>query len=143
VLSVCIGTIASIIIAIPLVIMIFSIPLVLLLVVSWAGTFVIAWTVAAHAFGRRVSARLQFGFQSSFAFVLVGTIVLSLPDLIGFGFNIAGATALSRWFGLIGTLLRIFVYTAGFGALVLSRFGGRPLSPSRAPAEISTSAAAV
>jgi len=126
VLSACVGFFASIILMVPLVIMIVGIPLALLIVVSWAGLFIIAWTVASYSVGKWVARRMQFDTTSGFAYVLTGTLVISLADIIAYGFGLVGLAPLEWSFQAAGCLIRIVAYTCGLGALISSRFGSRP-----------------
>jgi len=134
-LSVCIGSIASLILMVPLIIMIVGIPVALLIVVSWLGLFVIAWTVASYGVGMWVARRMQFGTTNGFAYVLTGTVVISLADVIAWGLGLIGVQPLEWSFEAAGTLIRIVAYTCGLGALISSRFGSRaPAEPALPPA---------
>lgn len=135
ILSACIGVIASVILMVPLVIMIVGIPLALLIIVSWLGLFVIAWTVVSYGVGEWVARRMQFGTTSGFVYVLTGTVVISLADIMAWALGIIGAGPLELSFEAAGTLIRIVAYTCGLGALISSRFGSRaPVQTVLAPA---------
>jgi hypothetical protein len=133
VLSACVGFFASIILMVPLVIMIVGIPLALLIVVSWLGLFIIAWTVASYSVGRWVAHRMQFDTTSGFVYVLTGTLVISLADILAYGFSLVGISPLQWSFEAVGCLIRIVAYICGLGALISSRFGSRPMSDPELP----------
>ena len=137
VLAACVGFFASIILMVPLIIMIVGIPLALLIVVSWLGLFIIAWTVASYSVGKWVARRMQFDTTSGFAYVLTGTVVISLADILAYGFGLIGISPMEWSFEAAGCLIRIVAYTCGLGALISSRFG------SRQPAETATAELAV
>lgn len=138
ILTAVVGLFALLIVMIPLVITVIGIPLALLLVVSCAGVFIIAWTVFAFALGRAVVARMGSVSQSAFFFVFVGAVVLFLPDVIAAFLRLAPGTPfapLGLAFKALGMLFGVFAYMTGLGAIVLSRFGGRALvAPVAAPA---------
>jgi len=125
VLAGCVGFFASIILMVPLIIMIVGIPLALLIVVSWLGLFIIAWTVASYSVGKWVARRMQFDTTSGFAYVLTGTLVISFADILAYGFGLIGVAPLEWTFEAAGVLIRIVAYTCGLGALISSRFGSR------------------
>jgi len=125
ILAACVGFFASIILMVPLIIMIVGIPLALLIVVSWLGMFIIAWTVASYSVGKWVARRMQFETTSGFVYVLTGTLVISLADILAYGFGLIGVAPLEWSFEAVGVLIRIVAYTCGLGALISSRFGSR------------------
>jgi hypothetical protein len=139
ILTAIVGLFALLIVMIPLIITVIGIPLALLLVVSCIGVFIIAWTVFAYSLGRLVSARLSFESTNAFMFVFVGAVILILPNVISFvcGLLPAGpVVALGAAFKVIGILLGLFAYLSGLGAIVLSRFGSRPLVAPVPPAPV-------
>jgi hypothetical protein len=139
ILTAIVGLFALLIVMVPLIITVIGIPLALLLVVSCVGVFIIAWTMFAYSLGRLVSARLNFESTNAFMFIFVGAVILVLPDVISFvcGLLPAGPiVALGAAFKVIGILLGLFAYLSGLGAIVLSRFGSRPLTAPVAPAPV-------
>jgi hypothetical protein len=134
-LSTFIAFFGLIIVSLTLLITIIGIPLAILLWISCAGIMVFAWTVFTFSLGKLVAKRLQIQTDNAFLFVFVGAIVIHLPSLIAWGFGMTFLpffSPLSAVFGVLGWFVRAFAYLAGFGALVLSRFGARPFVPSPA-----------
>lgn len=123
-----VGVFALLIVIIPLFITIVGIPLALLLMVSCVGVFIIAWTIFVYAVGGLLARKLQIESSNPFLIVFIGSAVLQIPDLIAFGLSIPAGSVLrpvAMSFMTLGCLLRCFAYLAGFGALAMSRFGGR------------------
>jgi len=139
-LSVFVAIFGLMIISFTLFITIIGIPLMILLWISCGGILVFAWTVFALAFGRTVTTRFQSPSDNAFLLVFVGTMVLNLPLIIAWGLSITFASAvspISATFLLIGSFAVGFSHLAGIGALILSRFGSRPLvvaGPTAPPA---------
>jgi len=141
VLSAIIAFFGLIVLSVLLAITIIGIPLAVLLWISCAGILIFAWTVFALSLGRLVAKRLQIQSDSVFLMVLIGAVVINLPSVIalGLGFGIPGLLApLSLSFTVLGLFIAGFAHLAGIGALILSRFGSRPLvagaeSPPPAP----------
>lgn len=127
-LSLFIGFFALLIVLIPLFITLIGIPLGILLIMSCGGVMVIAWTVFAYGIGRYLADRFQFGSDNPFLAVLIGGVALTVPDLIALGLGAAHITPLFLAFKVFGAMLRCFAFVSGLGAVVLSRFGNRPLS---------------
>jgi hypothetical protein len=77
------------------------------------------------------------GSTSPFLAVVVGAVALAIPDLIAFGLSSTHLIPLYLAFKVFGVLIRVFAYLAGLGALVLGRFGSRPITipGSAAPGE--------
>jgi hypothetical protein len=137
-----VGLFALLIVMIPLVITVIGIPLALLLVVSCAGVFVIAWTIFVFALGRVVAERTNIQSQNGFLCVFIGVVIMALPDAISFLFALVPGTPLAPLglaFKGLGMLLGLFAYLSGLGAIVLSRFGGRALVAPVAPGTPSVS----
>ena len=131
-LAVVLGLIALVIVMVPLVITLVGIPIAILLVVSCVGVFIIGWAIFACTLGRMIAERLQLQTTNPYAFVLIGALVITLPDIVAFGLSIAHVGALLPvfWaFKVFAWMVRSFAYVSGLGAIVLSRFGGRALLP--------------
>ncbi len=131
-----IGLFALLIVMIPLVITVIGIPLAILLVVSCCGVFIIAWTVFALSLGRIVVERINARSSSPFLFVFVGALIIYMPVVISLAFWATPLDALGPFalaFMALSLFLSVFAYVSGLGALVLSRFGSRPLDARSAP----------
>jgi hypothetical protein len=129
-LSAFIAVFGLIVVSVLLLITIIGIPLAILLWISCAGILIFAWTVFAFSLGRLVAKRLQMQTNSAFLMVFIGAVVINLPSVIawGLGLGIPGLLApLSFAFAVLGWFVKGFAYLAGFGALIMSRFGARPL----------------
>jgi hypothetical protein len=130
VLSAIIAFFGLIVLSVLLAITIIGIPLAVLLWISCAGILIFAWTVFALSLGRLVAKRLQIQSDSVFLMVFIGAVVINLPSVIalGLGLGIPGFLApLSLVFTVLGLFITGFAHLAGIGALILSRFGSRPL----------------
>jgi hypothetical protein len=128
VLTAVVGTFALLIVMIPLVITVIGIPLALLLMVSCAGVFMIAWTIFVFSLGRMAGSRLGAGTGNAFLCVFIGALVLFLPEFLSFIFGSLNAPLLKPLglgVRLLGIMLGVFAYMTGLGALVISRFGSR------------------
>jgi len=127
-----VGTFVVSILTTILVITLIGIPLAFVLIVSCGAVYIIADTVFVYALGAKVNEKLKIETTNPFAIVFVGTAVLYLPGLIGFGFSLLPfGGPLGPLFILFGVLFGLFAFLAGLGALFLSRFGSR--SARRAP----------
>ncbi|MCH7548780.1 MAG: hypothetical protein IH969_04450 [Candidatus Krumholzibacteriota bacterium] len=126
-LSVFIGFFALLIVLIPLFITLIGIPLGILLIMSCGGVMVIAWTVFAYCIGRFISDRFQIQSGNPFVAVLIGGVALSVPELVTFGLGAAHIEPLYLAFKVFGIMLGSFAFVSGLGAVVVSRFGSRPL----------------
>jgi hypothetical protein len=129
-LTVFISIFGLMIISFTLFITIIGIPLMILLWISCGGIMVFAWTVFAHSFGRLVANRLQMQSDNAFLLVFVGTMVLNLPMIVAWGLSMTFApfmSPISATFLLLGLFAIGFAHLGGIGALILSRFGSRPL----------------
>jgi len=122
-----------------LLVTIIGIPLALVLVASCIAIFFVADTVFVYALGSKVSEKLKFQTTNPFAIVLVGTAVLYLPGLLGFGFSLLPFGGfLGGFFKVIGILFGILAFLCGLGALFLSRFGARGVpAPAPSPGPVS------
>ena len=132
-LTVFVGFFVVTVLGIILLITLIGIPLAFVLFVSCAAVFIIALTVFAYALGVKVNDRLKLQTTNPFAVVLVGTAVLYLPTLIGYGISLWPLGGpVGGLFKFVGCLFFVFAVLVGIGALFLSRFGGRGVSPETA-----------
>jgi hypothetical protein len=122
------------IVTIPLIITVIGIPLAAILLLSYVGVFVIACTVFAFAVGRAISSRAGIA-GGAFVKLLVGFLVLSIPELVAFVFDSIGHGPMNGYVFLkiISVVLWLFGYIVGLGSIVLSRFGTRPPVDARRP----------
>lgn len=118
---------AILIVIIPLVITVIGIPLAIILFLSYIGVFVIACTVFAYAVGRAISARVGLT-GGVMVRLLVGFLVLSVPELVAFLFDSVGHGPINFYIFLqiVSAVVWLFGYIVGLGSIVLSRFGTRP-----------------
>jgi hypothetical protein len=126
-----VGIFGLIIVSLTLLITIIGIPLAILLWISCAGVLIFAWTIFAYSVGRLVAKRIQIRSDNAFLFVFIGAMVINLPSMIAWGLNmtfVSFFSPLAMTVGVIGWFVKGFAYLAGFGALILSRFGSRPLA---------------
>ncbi len=138
-LIVFVGSFTLLILTVLLCIIIIGIPLAFLLIVSAFGITILSWTIFAYALGEALRKRLQFQSTNAFFIVFIGTLVLFLPNFIGYGISLAPILhPLGAFFNLIGFLFRSFAVIAGLGALFTSRFGAREIV---SPAPVQASAA--
>jgi hypothetical protein len=131
-----IGVFALLVVMIPLFITIIGIPLALLMIVSCVGVFIIAWTIFAFALGRLVAQKLNIQSDSAFLFVFIGAVIINLPSIISLGISLLHLTILApiAWmFSGLGWLVKGFAYLSGFGSLIQSRFGSKPLTGIQTP----------
>jgi len=129
-LSAFIAVFGLIVVSVLLLITIIGIPLAILLWISCAGILIFAWTVFAFALGRLVANRLQIQTDSAFLMVFIGAVVINLPSVIAWGLGLGLPEFLapvSFAFAVLSWFIKGFAYLAGIGALILSRFGSRPL----------------
>lgn len=132
-----IGVFALLLVMIPLVITIIGIPLALLLLVSCGGIFIISWTIFAYGLGSIVAKKLQIQSDNAFLLLFIGAFIIHLPGVIAFGISVTQVTIfvpIAWMFSALGWLIKAFAYLSGFGALILSRFGSRPLASLQQPA---------
>lgn len=126
-----VGLFALLIVMIPLIITVIGIPLALLLIVSCVGVFIIAWTIFVYTLGRVVARRAGVESGNGFLYVFIGAVIMFVPDVISFLLSLVPGTPLAPLglaFKGLGTLLGFFAYLSGLGAIVLSRFGSRPVT---------------
>jgi len=131
VLASIIGLFALLIVMIPLIITIVGIPLAIILFVSCIGIYVIACATFVFTLGRAIAVRA--GIQGgSFTYLIIGILVMSVPEVIAFVTDVAGHGALAPYvfFQVVSTFAWLFAYVVGLGAIVLSRFGTRPVEPA-------------
>jgi len=130
VLTAAIGLFALLIIMIPLIITIVGIPLAVVLVVSCIGVYVIACAAFVFTMGRAIASRA--GIQGgAFTHLFLGILVMSVPEIIAFAIDVIGHTSIAPYvfFQVISSFVWLFAYVVGLGAIVLSRFGSRPVEP--------------
>ena len=137
-LSTFIAIFGLIIVSLILLITIIGIPLAILLWISCAGVLIFSWTVFAFSLGRLVAKRLQIQSHNEFLLVFIGAVVINLPGIIAWGLGMTFVpfiAPLAVTFHILGWFVKGFAYLSGFGALILSRFGSRPLAtvPESAP----------
>lgn len=132
-LAAVVGIFGLIIVVLTLLITIIGIPLAILLLISCGGVLVFAWTIFAFSVGRLVAKRMQIQTDNAFLYVFIGAVVINLPSIIAWGLNmtfVSFFSPLAMTIGVVGWFVKGFAYLAGFGALILSRFGSRPLTNS-------------
>lgn len=130
-LSAFIGVFGLIIVSVTLLITIIGIPLAVLLWISCAGILMLAWTIFSYSLGRFVASRLQIESDSAFLMVFIGAVAINLPSVIAWGLGLVTMGflgPLTFTFSALGWFVKGFAYLAGLGALISSRFGGRPLA---------------
>ncbi|HEX6790708.1 MAG TPA: hypothetical protein VF247_05295 [Candidatus Krumholzibacteria bacterium] len=131
VLSAAVGTFALLIVMIPLIITIVGIPLAVLLAVSCLGVYVIACATFVFTIGRAIAARA--GIEAGpFVHLFIGLLVLSIPEVIAFVIDVVGHAPMGAYvlFKVLSGFAWLFAYVVGLGAIVLSRFGSRPVEPA-------------
>ncbi|HET6349959.1 MAG TPA: hypothetical protein VFH88_12840 [Candidatus Krumholzibacteria bacterium] len=131
VLTSAVGVFALLIVMIPLIITIVGIPLAVVLCVSCIGVYVIACTAFVFTVGRSIAGRM--GIEGgAFAHLFIGIIALSIPEIIAFVIDSIGHAPMAPYilFWVVGTFVWLFAYVVGLGAIVLSRFGSRPVEPA-------------
>jgi len=132
-ISVLVAFFAVLILMIPLLISIVGIPLALLLLVSCVGVSYIANTVFCYSLGKIAARKFAMETTNPFALAILGLVLLFIPTLISFvlgRINIGMLSPLEITFDIISACIWFFAGTAGFGALVMSRFGSRPVTDS-------------
>ena len=130
-LSAFVAVFGLIVVSVLLLITIIGIPLALLLWISCGGILIFSWTVFAFSLGRLVAKRLQIQSDSALLMVFIGAVVINLPSVIawGLGLGMPGIFApLALGFAVLGWFVKGFAYLAGFGSLIMSRFGARTLA---------------
>jgi hypothetical protein len=131
VLTSVIGLFALLIVMIPLIITIVGIPLAVVLFVSCIGIYVIACAAFVFTVGRAIARRT--GIQGGpFSYMFMGIAVMSIPEIIAIMIDIVGHGSLAPYvlFQIVSTFVWLFAYVVGLGAIVLSRFGSRPVEPA-------------
>jgi hypothetical protein len=131
VLSAVVGLFGLLIVMIPLIITIVGIPLAIVLFVSCIGIYVIACAAFVFTVGRAIATRA--GIQGgAFTHLFLGILVMSIPEIIAFVIDTVGHAPLAPYvlFQIVSTFVWLFAYVVGLGAIVLSRFGSRPVEPA-------------
>jgi len=137
VLSAAVGTFALLIVMIPLIITIVGIPLAVLLAVSCLGVYVIACTTFVFTVGRAIATRAGIS-GGPFVHLFLGVVLLSIPEIIAFVIDVLGHAPMASWwlFKIMSTFVWLFAYVVGLGAIVMSRFGSRPIEPEPPSARV-------
>jgi hypothetical protein len=131
VLTSAIGVFGLLIVMIPLIITIVGIPLAMLLAVSCVGVYVIACATFVFTVGRAVAARA--GIEGGpFVHLFIGVLLLSIPEIIAFVIDVLGHAPMAPYvlFKVVSVFVWLFAYVVGLGAIVVSRFGARPVEPA-------------
>ena len=85
--------------------------------------------------GGKINQTTSLKLSSPLTKVLVGWIIIELPGFLGILFRVGGNVFLflpiSWVFFIIGSLVGFIVWTVGFGAVFLTRFGTRESPPPR------------
>jgi hypothetical protein len=131
VLSAVIALFGLLIVMIPLVITIVGIPLAVVLFVSCIGIYVIACAAFVFTVGRAICTRAGI-HGGAFTHLFVGILVMSIPEIIALVVDVVGRATLAPYvlFQIVSTFVWLFAYVVGLGAIVLSRFGSRPIEPA-------------
>jgi len=131
VLSAVIGLFALLIVMIPLIITIVGIPLAIVLFVSCIGIYVISCAAFVFTVGRAIAVRAGI-HGGAFTHLFLGILVMSIPEIIAIAIDILGRGSLAPYvlFQIVSTFVWLFAYVVGLGAIVLSRFGSRPVEPA-------------
>lgn len=90
---------------------------------------------SAHALGRWIRTRFGLSTHPIYVSVWAGIALILVPTMVGEVFDIVGGPfrAVAVLLALTGLLIEYAAWTAGFGAVVLNRFGP-PLQPTPAAA---------
>ena len=131
VLSAVIGLFGLLIVMIPLIITIVGIPLAVVLFVSCIGIYVISCAAFVFTVGRAIATRAGI-HGGAFVHLFLGILVMSIPEIIAIAIDMLGRGSLAPYvlFQIVSTFVWLFAYVVGLGAIVLSRFGSRPVEPS-------------
>ncbi|MGD8395151.1 MAG: hypothetical protein PVF43_06720 [Candidatus Eiseniibacteriota bacterium] len=107
-----------------------GIPVALLLVLATPLAIFLGFLVGAQTLGRRVAGGVRFERQSNLGYLMVGIIAIAALFLLGRMLGVVGDLLMPVAFGFAtaGVLIGGLLSTAGFGALVSSRFGKNPPS---------------
>ena len=137
VLSAAVGLFGLLIVMIPLIITIVGIPLAVLLAVSCLGVYVIACTAFVFTVGRAIATRAGIS-GGPFMHLFLGVLLLSIPEIIAFVIDVLGHAPMAPWvlFKIVSTFVWLFAYVVGLGAIVMSRFGSRPIEPAPPTASV-------
>jgi hypothetical protein len=90
----------------------------------------------ALAVGERIKKTLNFSTDSKIFLIAAGLLILELPFLLsGLLLIMEGAAVagMGIFLLIIGALLNLVLWMVGFGAVILTRFGGRSKAAPAAP----------
>lgn len=92
----------------------------------------LGYTASAHQLGRLLENRFGRRFGSPYAATLVGVAAIEIWTVLGYAINLGGGVlhVLAALFIFFGILVRYVAWTAGLGAVILSRFGLPPKAPA-------------
>jgi len=144
VLTSAVGVFALLIVMIPLIITIVGIPLAVLLAVSCIGVYVIACAAFVLNVGRWIAGRA--GIEGgAFVHLFLGVLLVSVPEIIAFVIDVLGHAPMGLYvfFKILSGFLWLCAYVVGLGAIVVSRFGSRPVEPAPPSERMMGEAAAV
>jgi hypothetical protein len=124
------------VIALPLVVILLivtliGIPLAIILPLAFAVASIVAYAAGAGLLGYRFGSRLVSkapGELSLAQAVLLGVLIVGIVRLVG---KLLGLTSPILWplsaaLGVAGVLAGLFIYLAGLGSLLITRFGSQP-----------------
>jgi hypothetical protein len=92
----------------------------------------LGYTASAHQLGRLIESRFGRRFGSPYAATLVGVAAIEVWTVLGYAINLGGGVlhVIAALFILFGLVVRYVAWTAGLGAVILSRFGLPPKTPA-------------
>ena len=122
------GLFALLMVMIPLIIFVIGIPLAAILAISCVGVYVIACATFVYSTGRLFADRAGLGV-GVFGRLILGLAILCIPELIAFVLDAIGKGTMPLWVTMkvLSGLVWLFAYIVGLGAIVVSRFGSRPV----------------
>jgi len=122
------GLFALLMVMIPLIIFVIGIPLAAILAISCVGVYVIACATFVYSTGRLFADRAGVG-AGVFGRLILGLAILCIPELIAFVLDAIGKGTMPLWVTMkvLSGLVWLFAYIVGLGAIVVSRFGSRPV----------------
>jgi len=131
------GLFALLMVMIPLIIFVIGIPLAAILAISCVGVYVIACATLVYSAGRAFADRAGVG-AGVFGRLLLGLAILCIPELIAFVLDAIGRGTMPLWVTMkvLSGLVWLFAYIVGLGAIVVSRFGSRPVGTVPPPARV-------
>jgi hypothetical protein len=88
----------------------------------------VGYAASAHQLGRLLEERFNRRFGSPYAVALVGVAAIEVWTVLGYLINLGGGMLhfIAALFLLFGFIVRYVAWTAGLGAVILSRFGLPP-----------------